>query len=452
MNTASHDKASQLQSNKVLRGRLLDFVRKPESLEDITSYRYEEDGGLWLVDGKIKARGDFASIKALAEKENAALQVKTEVIDHSGKLIMAGFIDNHIHFPQTQVIGSYGTQLLDWLNLYTFPQELRYADQDFADKMAQHFLQMLFDHGTTTAVSFCSVHKQSAQALFQAADKRSMRLIAGKVMMDRNAPQGLCDTPQSSLDDSQELIAQWHNKGRLHYAISPRFAITSTPEQLLMAQELRKNNPDCYLQTHLSENHEEIALSKQLYPEARDYFDIYQHYGLVGERSLFGHCIHLEERERAAMAETGSVAVFCPTSNLFLGSGLFDLQGLESQGLRTAIATDVGGGTNFSMLRSLDEGYKILQLRSQKLNPLHAFYWITLGNACALGLERHIGTLSQDSDADLVVLDSSATAAMEMRMQCVETLEQELFMLQTMADDRAIIQTYCAGVAQKKPL
>ena len=270
-------------------------------------------------------------------------------------------------------------------------------------------------------------------------------MIGGKVMMDRNAPEAVTDTPQSSYDDSKAVIERWHGRGRALCAVTPRFAITSTPAQLEMAGTLMREHPDCYMQTHLSENHDEIAFTASLYPEARDYLDVYERHGLLGRRSLFGHSIHLSERERAAMAESGSVAVFCPTSNLFLGSGLFDDAGLGAQGVRRAIATDVGGGTNYSMLRTLDEGYKVLALRGQKLDPLRAFWWITRGNAEALSLEGRIGTLAPGAEADVVVLDSGATPAMALRMETVETLAEELFVLETLGDDRAVAATYVAG-------
>ena len=292
------------------------------------------------------------------------------------------------------------------------------------------------------------MHPESVDAYFAEAVRRNMAMAGGKVMMDRNAPEAVRDTPQSSYDQSKSLIARWHGAGRALYAISPRFAITSTPEQMEMAGTLAAEHPDCYIQTHLSENHGEIALTRELYPWARDYLDVYERYGLLGPRSLFGHCIHLEDREKSAMAETGSIAVFCPTSNLFLGSGLYDEAGLRDLGVRRAIATDVGGGTNYSMLRSLDEGYKILQLRGQSLSPLNSFYWTTLGNARALGLEDKIGTLEMGTEADIVVLDSRATSAMALRMETVGTLSEELFVLQTLGDDRAVVETYSAGEAQ----
>lgn len=429
-------------SQALIRGRILSFHAEPQGPDDVDSYSYHADGALLVADGLIIASGDYAEVKPKAAHD-------AKEIDHRPHLILAGMIDTHIHFPQVQVIASWGAQLLDWLNTYTFPAEAKYADADHCAAMAPAFLDQLTAYGTTTAVAYCSVHKHSADALFAEAARRDMRVVAGKVMMDRNAPDTVCDTPQASYDDTKALIGKWHGKGRALYAISPRFAITSTPEQLDMAGALVAEHGDCYLQTHLSENHDEIAFTEELYADAPDYLGVYERYGLLGSKSLFGHCLHLSERERAAMAETGSVAVFCPTSNLFLGSGLFDEAGLRGDGIRCAIATDVGGGTNYSMLRTLDEGYKVLALNNQKLTPLKAFYWVTLGNARALGLEEKIGTLDAGTEADFIVLDARATSAMELRMRTVETLSEELFVLQTLGDDRAVAETYVSGVARK---
>ncbi|MGI9353507.1 MAG: guanine deaminase [Rhizobiaceae bacterium] len=423
----------------ILRGRVLSFAAKPKSPDDSDSYIYLEDGALALEKGLIVGCGEYTEISGTFSS--------TRLIDHRPNLIMPGFIDTHLHFPQMHVIGSFGTKLLDWLNKYTFVEEQRYSDPDHCERMASLFFDALLRHGTTTAAAYGSVHKASASAFFNEAGKRDLCMIAGKVMMDRNAPQALCDTPQSGYDDSKALIEKWHGNGRLRYAVSPRFAITSTPTQMEMAQALMKEHPDCYLQTHLSENLEEIEYTKQLYQSARDYLDVYEMYDLLGPKSLFGHCIHLKNREREVMAQTGSVAVFCPTSNLFLGSGLFDQDGLSEQGVRTSIATDVGGGTNYSMLKTLDEAYKVLQLRNQVLNPLQSFYMMTLGNARALSLEGNIGTLEGGTDADIIVLDSHSTPAMALRMETVETLSEELFVLQTMGDDRSIAGVYVAGKA-----
>jgi guanine deaminase len=398
-----------------------------------------------VEDGRIARLGDYAELSAEAGSD-------VKLADHRPHLILPGFIDTHIHYPQTQVVASYAANLLEWLNTYTFVAEQKFADEQHAEFIAERFLDELIRHGTTTAVAYCSVHPQSVDAYFRASQHRNMRMLGGKVMMDRNAPPALCDTAQSGYDDSKELIARWHGKDRLDYVITPRFAITSTPEQLEASQALAREHPECFIQTHLSENHDEIAFTKSLYPDAPDYLGIYEHYGLLGNKTLLGHSIHLEEREVGVMAETGSVAVFCPTSNLFLGSGLFDRDRLKASGVRMAVATDVGGGTSFSMLRTMDEGYKILQLREQRLNPFQSFYMMTLGNARALSMEDKIGTLDEGTEADIVVLDSAATSPMRLRMAAGATLEQELFLLQTVGDDRAIVETYVAGKPLKAEL
>ena len=429
----------------LIRGRVLTFRDEPQSLDDSQSYRYIEDGAVLVENGRITRLGDYAEISA-----EAGSGVK--VADHRPHLILPGFIDTHIHYPQTQVVASYAANLLEWLNTYTFVAEQKFADEQHAEFIAERFLDELIRHGTTTAVAYCSVHPQSVDAYFRASQHRNMRMLGGKVMMDRNAPPALCDTAQSGYDDSKQLIARWHGKDRLDYVITPRFAITSTPEQLEASQALAREHPECFIQTHLSENHEEIEFTKSLYPDAPDYLGIYEHYGLLGSKTLLGHSIHLEEREVQVMAETGSVAVFCPTSNLFLGSGLFDRDRLKASGVRMAVATDVGGGTSFSMLRTMDEGYKVLQLRGSRLNPFQSFYMMTLGNARALSMEDKIGTLDEGTEADIVVLDSAATSPMRLRMAAGATLEQELFLLQTVGDDRAIVETYVAGKPLKAEL
>ncbi|SMP30742.1 guanine deaminase [Shimia sagamensis] len=432
---------SHTETQTLLRGRLLDFHAAPADEMDTDAYTYIKDGAILIEAGKIKATGVYQDIAAQAPK--------AAVKDHRPNLLLPGFIDTHVHFPQVQVIASWGEQLLDWLNNYTFPEETRFEDPKHSTAMAGHFYDLLTSHGTTTAVSYCSVHTASVDAYFAEAEKRNMCMIGGKVMMDRNAPDTLRDTPQSSYDDSKKMIAKWHGKGRAQYAITPRFAITSTPEQMQMAQALVAEHPECFVQTHLSENHDEIAFTKELYPDAPDYLGVYEGYGLLTPKTLLGHSIHLTPREIDVLAETQAKPVFCPTSNLFLGSGLFDDGGLRARGIQNAIATDIGAGTSYSMLQTLNEGYKILQLQKQKLHPLRAFDWITRGNAEVLGLSDKIGTLAVGSDADVVVLDSHATHAMDLRMQRAGSLSEELFILQTLGDDRAVSETYVAGVAQK---
>ncbi|WEX86024.1 guanine deaminase [Sinorhizobium garamanticum] len=431
----------------LIRGRLLSFNRAPQAIDDSAAYSYESDGALLIGDGVIKASGPYGVVKA------AAPDGVTE-IDHRPHLIMPGFIDTHLHFPQMQVMASYAANLLEWLNTYTFPEECRFVESAHAERIAIHFFDEMIRHGTTTAAAYCSVHKASADAFFAESLKRNMRMVAGKVMMDRNAPQGLLDTPGMSYDETRAVIADWHGKGRNHVAITPRFAITSTPEQMEVAKSLVGEFPDLHVQTHLSENRDEITFTCELYPEAKDYTDVYARYGLLGPKSLFGHCIHLSDREADAMSETGSVAVFCPTSNLFLGSGLFPLRALtrRQKPVRVSVASDIGGGTSYSMLKTLDEAYKILQLQAERLNPFDSFYLMTRCNAEALSLVERIGTLEPGTDADLVVLNMAATPAMALRAEVVNSLADELFLLQTMGDDRAIVETYVAGRPAKSSL
>ncbi|UYO01077.1 MAG: guanine deaminase [Devosia sp.] len=429
-------------SRTILRGRVLSFHRAPEGIDDEASYLYIEDGAVSIEDGKVVAVGDFSEADA----------VGAVIIDHRPHLILPGFIDLHLHYVQSQMMAAYAGSLLEWLNTYTFIEEQKFSQQGHADAVAVDFYDALIRHGTTTAVAYCSSHPRSVDAFFAEAQRRNMLMVGGKVMMDRNAPEGLCDTAQSSYDDTEALIARWHGRGRALYAISPRFAITSTPAQMDAARALVGEFPDCYVQTHLSENDAEISYSMELYPQSPDYTGIYEYYGLLGRKTLLGHCIHLNHREAGVLAETGAVAVFCPTSNLFLGSGLFDRERLINNGVRIGVATDIGGGTNVSMLRTLDEGYKILQLRGQRLNPLASFHMATRGNAEALGLEGTIGAIAPGMAADLIVLDAGATPTMRMRMATVSSLVEELFLLQTLGDDRSVAEVYVAGARAKSTL
>ncbi|UJW74395.1 guanine deaminase [Rhizobium sp. SL42] len=428
----------------LIRGRLLSFRRAPENATDKESFLYESDGALLIAGGVIKAVGPYADVKPKAGAD-------TPEIDHRPHLILPGLIDCHVHFPQMQVIASYAANLLEWLNTYTFPEECRFVESAHAERIATHFFDEFLRNGTTTAVAYCSVHKTSADAFFAESLKRGTLMIGGKVMMDRNAPQGLLDTPQLGYDETRAVIEQWHGKGRNHVAITPRFAITSTPQQMAMTQKLAEEFPDLHIQTHLSENHDEIRYTCELFPDAIDYTDIYARYGLLRKKALFGHAIHLSDREADAMAQSGAVAVHCPTSNLFLGSGLFPLQAMKRRDkpVTVAVATDIGGGSSYSMLKTMDEAYKIQQLLGERLNPLESFYHMTLGNAVALDLTERIGTLDPGTDADLVVLNAAATPAMRLRMETVTSLSEELFLLQTLGDDRAVVETYVAGRAAK---
>ncbi|MCY1503472.1 Guanine deaminase [compost metagenome] len=420
------------------RSAILHSIADPALVGIEQSYQYFEDGLMVVEDGHIKALGEA---KALLPGLPAGVQVR----EYRDALITPGFIDTHIHFPQTGMIASYGEQLLDWLNTYTFPTEKQFADKAHAADVAGIFIKELLRNGTTTALVFGTVHKESVDAFFEAAQALDLRMIAGKVLMDRNAPDYLTDTPESGYADSKALIERWHGKGRLHYAVTPRFAPTSTPEQLTLAGQLFAEYPDLYMHTHLSENRKEIEWVKELFPERSGYLDVYDHYKLIGQRAVFAHGVHLCDDECRRLAETGSAVAFCPTSNLFLGSGLFDLEKLEQHGVRVGLGTDVGAGTSFSQLQSLNEAYKVMQLQGKKLDPFKSLYLATLGGARALYLDHKIGNFAAGKDADFVVLDYNATPLISYRMQQARSLEERLFALTILGDDRTVQETFAAG-------
>lgn len=420
---------------KAIRGRLLDFTGDPALAGADGGYRYIADGAV-VVDG-----GRIASIGPAAD-----LPPGIPVDDYGDALVLPGLIDTHIHYPQTRVIASYGAQLLEWLNKYTFVEEAKFSDPDHAAAVARFFFDELLRNGTTTAAVYCTVHAQSVEAFFTESERLNTLMIAGKVLMDRNAPAGLIDDAQTGAAESAALIGKWHGRGRQLYAVTPRFAVTSSEAQLQAAGALLKQHPGVYMQTHLAENHAEIAAVKEQFPWSKSYTDVYDRFGLLGRRSIFGHGIHLSDGEIARLSESASTVAFCPTSNLFIGSGLFDMARLRGGGIRIGLATDVGGGTSFSMLQTAAEAYKVLQLGNQNLPALQAFHMMTRGNAEALGLAERIGTLEPGSDADITVLDSRATPAMAHRMETVEgDLAEELFVLMTLGDDRATKATYVAG-------
>jgi guanine deaminase len=403
---------------------------------------FHEDGLLLVEDGHVVACGDYAAL--------CDLLGDTPVEDLTGKLITPGFIDTHIHFPQVDIIAAHGAQLLDWLEQHTFPAEAAFADPDHAAEAASFFVDELLRNGTTTALVFGSVHKGSVEALFRVALERDMRLIAGKSLMDRNAPDGLTDTVESSRADMEGLIADWHGKGRLGYAVTPRFAISCSDEQLAMAGEVLAENPGVWMQTHLSENQREIDETAALFPAAKDYLDVYDGFGLVGPRSVFAHCVHLQGEAFQRLAAAGSAVAFCPTSNLFLGSGLFPLEEACSHGVKVGVGTDVGAGTTFSILHTLGEAYKVGQLRGAALDPFHALYLATLGGARALDLGDRIGNLASGKEADFLVLDLAATPLLARRMTDDRSLENRLFALTVLADDRVVERTYLAGVLRHR--
>lgn len=420
-----------------LRASALTFTDVPDPAGG-GGYRYLADAVLTFRDGRISAllsADDFSSSGGdLARCEH-----------FPGALMLPGFIDAHVHAPQLGVMASYGEQLLDWLKNSTYPEEARFADEAYAGLQMERFLHALLAHGTTAAMVFSTVHTHAADALFEAAAGRNMCLIGGKVITDRNVPDALSETVDEGLQASRGLIERWHGRGRLHYAVTPRFAITSTAAHLRLAGELLAAHPDVYLQTHLSENLLEVRETGALFPQAKDYVDVYDRHGLCGPRSVFAHGIHLTERELDVLAARGSTIAFCPTSNLFLGSGLLDVARLRKHGVCLAVATDVGAGTSLSMLSTLAEGYKVLQLQGQSWHPLEALYSITLGNARALHLEAEIGSLCPGKVADLVVIDPSRSPLLAARLESCESVEERLFAMIMLGDDRIIRRTYVAG-------
>ena len=422
-----------------IRGRFLDIQNTVSQAAQIPEHtRYIEDGLLISENGKITWFGSWL-------EGQTQLTDNIQVNHYPEQLIVPGFIDTHIHFPQTEMVGAYGEQLLEWLNTYTFPTEMQFADKSYADKIAQFFVNELLRNGTTTALVFCTVHPQSVDALFEAAEQLQMRLIAGKVMMDRHAPEALTDTAQSAYDDSKALIEKWHGKGRNLYAITPRFALTSTPEQLQKAGQLKAEYPDVYVHTHLSENKNEIAWVKELYPEQNGYLDVYHHYGLTGQRSVFAHCVHLEDHEWDCMHDTNSAIAFCPTSNLFLGSGLFPLNKTWEKQVKVGLGTDIGAGTSFCHLQTLNEAYKVQQLQGDKLSAFESLYHATIGGAKALDLDDKLGNFNIGKEADFIVLNLKATALQQLRQERTKNIEDALFALFTMGDDRNIHATYIYG-------
>ena len=425
---------------EAFRASLFHFLSDPTENGE-RAYEYFDDGLLVVVDGIVEAAGDAATLLA-------TLPADATVIDHSDQLIVPGFVDAHVHFPQIDIIAAHGEQLLEWLERYTYPAERRFADPLHAREAAEFFVAELLRNGTTTAMVFATVHPQSVDAFFEAANARGARMICGKCMMDRNCPEFLRDTAQSSYEDSQALIERWHGRDRLLYAVTPRFAPTSTDRQLEFAGRLLDQHDGVYLQTHVAENRAEVTWAKQLFPWSRSYLDVYDHYGLLRERTVYGHCIHLDDDDRARMATCGAAMAFCPTSNLFLGSGLFDIEAAHRHRVRVGIGTDVGGGTTLSMLRTLAEAYKVVQLAGGRLSPLSAFYHASLGGARALYLDDRIGNFERGKEGDFVVLDLAATPFLARRMRHAATVGERLFALAMLGDDRNVAATYLKGVRQ----
>lgn len=421
----------------LLIGQVLRFVNDPFAVSVEEAAKVTSRGGVLIRDGKIAAVGEADELRAA--------HARADVTDYGDGLIMAGFVDAHVHYPQTGMIASWGKRLIDWLNTYTFPEEMRFGDADYARQMADLYLDLTAQNGTTTMVSYCTIHPESVEAFFQAVQERGQRVVAGKTCMDRNAPDGLRDTPQSAYDDSKRLLEAWHGVDRIEYAITPRFSPTSTPEQLEALGALWAEHPDCLMQTHLSEQTDEIAWVKSLFPDARDYLDTYEKFGLLGGRGLYGHAIHLEPRERDRLREVDAALIHCPTSNTFIGSGLFDMAGLRAAGQRVGLATDTGGGSSFSMLRTMAAAYEVGQLRG---TPLHAgqLLWLaTQGSATSLRMEGKIGNIALGLEADLIVLDLGSTPAIAQRSARAADLWEAVFPTIMMGDDRAIRAVHIAG-------
>lgn len=420
------------------RASVFHLLRDPGAGNDPAAAQFIDDALLVVRNGRVAALGDYATLAP-------TLDPATLVEDLRGKWIVPGFVDTHIHYAQTDIIASPGEQLLEWLERYTFPEEGRFHDAGHAAEVAGFFLDELLRNGTTTAMVFPTVHKGSVDALFAAAHERGMRLISGKCLMDRHAPDFLQDTPESGDADSRELIERWHRKGRLAYAITPRFAATSTERQLELAGRLYAEHDDLYVQSHVAENRAEVRWIAELFPSARSYLDVYDRYGLIGPRAVYAHCIHLDEADRERMAASQTAISFCPTSNLFLGSGLFDRAAAQRHGIHVTLGTDVGGGTSFSMFRTMHEAYKVVQMSGRTLGVLDAFHLATLGGARALQLDAHIGNLVPGKEADFTVIDPHATPLLARRFARTRDLHERLFVLMMLADDRAIAATYVLG-------
>jgi guanine deaminase len=423
---------------KVFRGSILHCLGDPGEAADPDAWEYFDDGLLVVSDGLVQAAGDASTL-------SKTLPGDTAVIDYRGKLIVPGFIDCHVHYPQLDIVGSYGEQLLDWLNRYAYPEEAKFADSGHAREVAAAFIDELLRNGTTTALVFGTVHAHSADAIFEAAEAKGMRLVAGKVLMDCNCPEELRDDPASAYADSKALIEKWHGKGRLGYAITPRFALTSSAEQLEAAGRLAAEYPDAWVHTHLAENMAEVAAIAQRFPQSRSYLDVYDGFGLVRDKSVFAHCLHLDHEDRKCMASSGAAAAFCPTSNLFLGSGLFDLPAMRAAGVSSGLGTDVGGGTSLSLLRTASEAYKVLHLQEHALPAMQALYLATLGAAEALHLDGHIGNFAPGKEADFVVLDYAGSSLTARRCAAAGSIDEKLFALMTLADDRHVAATHVMG-------
>ena len=418
-------------------GQTLSFTADPFSAGPGAA-RHDSHGAVLVEDGLIRAVGPADTLRAA--------HPQARVTDYGNALISAGFIDAHVHYPQTAIIASWGKRLIDWLNAYTFPEDMRFSDPAYARAVASRYFDLTLANGTTTACSYGTIHPASVDAFFAEAQSRGLRALAGKTCMDRDtAPAGLRDTAQSAYDDSRALLERWHGVDRLSYVITPRFSPTSTPDQLAALGALWAEHPDCLMQTHLSEQVDEIAWVKSLYPGARDYLDTYEAHGLLGKGGLYGHAIHLEPRERDRLREVDASLIHCPTSNTFIGSGLFDMGGLKAAGHRIGLATDTGGGSSFSMLRTMAAAYEVAQLRGRALHPAELWWLATQGAARSLRLDSRIGNLAAGMEADLVVINLASTPAIAQAAARAETVWEAVFPTIMMGDDRAVQAVWVGG-------
>jgi guanine deaminase len=406
-------------------------------LEGPAAARHSSRGAVLVEGGKIAAVGEADDLRRA--------NPRARVHDYGNALISAGFIDSHVHYPQTAMIASWGKRLIDWLSSYTFPEEIKFADKAYASEIAGRYFDLTLANGTTTVCSYATIHPESVDAFFEAARGRGLRAYAGKTCMDRNAPEGLRDTAQSAYDDSKRLLEKWQGVDRLSYVITPRFSPTSTPEQLAAMGALWREHPHCLMQTHLSEQTDEVEWVKSLFPQSRDYLDTYETQGLLREGALFGHAIYLTEREIARIRETGAALIHCPTSNTFIGSGLFPAMAMAKQGIRVGLATDTGGGSSFSMLRTMAAAYEVGQLRGTPLHPAQLWWLATQGSARSLRADHLIGNLAPGMEADIAVIDLASTPAIAQRSAVAKDIWEALFPTIMMGDDRAVKAVWVGG-------
>jgi len=421
----------------LITGQVLTYSADPFSVPVEEAARVETQGAVLIDGGHVAAVGDAGALRAAWPR--------AEVQDMGDALILPGFVDAHAHYPQTAIIASWGKRLIDWLDTYTFPEEMRFGDPAYAAGVAARYLDLTLANGTTTMCSFCTIHPESVEAFFAEAARRGQRVVGGRTCMDRNAPEGLRDTPAAAYDQSRALLEAWHGRGRAIYAVTPRFSPTSSPEQLEALGALWAEHPDCPMQTHLSEQVDEIAWVRGLYPSARDYLDTYEAHGLLGPGALYGHAIHLEPRERARILEAGAAVVHCPTSNTFIGSGLFDMARAKAEGMSVGLATDTGGGSSFSMLRTMAAAYEIGQLTGTPLHAAQLLWLATEGSARALRLSDRIGALKAGMEADVIALDLASTPAIAQRVERAEDVWGAVFPTIMMGDDRAVKAVWIGG-------